>query len=604
MNAPQLRIRPVKSEVKETEPTLSSPLARRGASERHYLQGQLRAEAHIRRRQELQNEERKRRESGDLVAGVEGVTDRDDGKDATTDGDMLNMMEKLNFGDDNMKRFMPKRKGASRHEAMEMAASPPAILMKTFKRSVSAVLADSGIEENSNLLFFPNGVPLLKDVDEAENDAAAETASQGSLRDECDNGLDGSLRASPRSRESSTSDEISPSLVAADIVWQFGSFDYDDIPGDLTVPTAKSTSKKVTLRPKMKTQKHNITTPEPPSREFKPIRSRFKSCDSASSSDSRSKGCVTFETPDKFSTIRRDDALAASESFQQLSFDGPERTRSRERLGSDFSIRTHDSAEKKEHPQQFVFSSPGAPSFRKSLAACEFSKEPLSDSNFKTPDNSENSRRPSRSRLCAAQRMPKLPELSMPEALDVPFRGRGRASEALEASDRQEDKALSLLAEAAALDLKEPFPAANFKTPDNSYNDRRSRRSLTEMPRLPVFGQPSGPTGPSQQQAALGDNAMPSKALETISIKAQRAISDGDNCVVPCNLQPIRGVVPNEPAPESSLQTLDQSILAKRLADLCTPPSISYLQNAHASCREEDAESSLGAPNTPCSPSA
>lgn len=133
-----MRIRPVTLLKKSSLP---SPLLRRGAAERAYLQGQLRAETLRRRKQEEHNAERKLRENNASTSYL--------------DGQIETMIEnfKVGFAD----HHPPQRKGLHPYNT-----SPPTILTKSFKRSVSAVLDDSDIPaENEHLPFFPSGVPLL-----------------------------------------------------------------------------------------------------------------------------------------------------------------------------------------------------------------------------------------------------------------------------------------------------------------------------------------------------------------------------------------------------------------------------------------------------------
>lgn len=142
-----MRIRPVTLLKKSTLP---SPLARRGAAERAYLQGQLRAETLRRRKQEEHNAERKLREKNSSTSYL--------------DSQIETMIEKFKVGFFEADH-PPQRKGALH----PYNASPPTILTKSFKRSVSAVLddLDKGMTdldipaENESLLFFPSGVPLL-----------------------------------------------------------------------------------------------------------------------------------------------------------------------------------------------------------------------------------------------------------------------------------------------------------------------------------------------------------------------------------------------------------------------------------------------------------
>ncbi|KAL3807953.1 hypothetical protein ACHAXA_006173 [Cyclostephanos tholiformis] len=214
---------------------MPSPLARRGAAERAYLQGQLRAESLRRRKQEQHNADRKLREhDNDIMMPIDDPNGDSDSKD----GQIQVMVEKRN------------------DDPLSLATSPPTILHK-FKRSVSAVLADSGIAEDGNLLFFPSGVPLLDEEDEiAPNDVH-------SLEGDHDgNGVVGGdarymYYVESRSLESST-DDNSPSLLAADVILQLGACDDELV---MTNPPLK----KVTLRPKMNATNNNFTTLEPQS---------------------------------------------------------------------------------------------------------------------------------------------------------------------------------------------------------------------------------------------------------------------------------------------------------------------------------------------------
>ena len=74
-SAPQLRIRPIHHARKESEKKLPSPLARRGAAEREYLQGQIKAELRERRKQRQHNEDRKMRGSIS-PKNIEGLKDK------------------------------------------------------------------------------------------------------------------------------------------------------------------------------------------------------------------------------------------------------------------------------------------------------------------------------------------------------------------------------------------------------------------------------------------------------------------------------------------------------------------------------------------------
>ena len=103
------------------------------------------------------------------------------------------MIEKFKFGSEgigggqNNVKPLPKD---SRQGLSDYAACPPAILKKTFKRSVNAVLADSEIDEDGNSLFPPDGVPLLRVEDkstlnEVVDDTSMDSDSQDSSHRRC-----------------------------------------------------------------------------------------------------------------------------------------------------------------------------------------------------------------------------------------------------------------------------------------------------------------------------------------------------------------------------------------------------------------------------------
>lgn len=241
-----MRIRPVTLLKKNKMP---SPLARRGAAEWAYLQGQLRAESLRRRKQEQHNAERKVRQDNAsdtlMMRGMDGFNDKNA---AAVDGQIQMMIEKFKLGFADLG-------GQTNHTRKALApnhSSPPTILKRSFKRSVSAVLADSEIAENENLLFFPSGVPLL--VEEDEIDGAHDVAAvEGSVAVVAENdGVSHNIRLAPE--ELSTSDDDSPSLLAADVFWQLGTYGSEN---ELAVPNPLS--KKVTLRPKMNAPNNSIT---------------------------------------------------------------------------------------------------------------------------------------------------------------------------------------------------------------------------------------------------------------------------------------------------------------------------------------------------------
>mmetsp|Transcript_28053 Transcript_28053/g.52960 ORF Transcript_28053/g.52960 Transcript_28053/m.52960 type:complete len:848 (-) Transcript_28053:3693-6236(-) len=481
---PHLCIRPIlKKELK-----LSSPLVRRGAAEREYLQGQLKAEALRRRKQEQHNEERKLKWNSNIPL-------MSCFKDDKPDEDILSMKFKFGFkgcAPMDGEKSLHKR---SHKDLREFAASPPAILKKTFKRSVSAVLADSGIDEDGNLLFFPDGVPLLRDDDETFLDEVAD-GTDSDRQDSSDEGMFGD-RSEEESVSGSTSqvtssdDELSPSLIPADVLWQLGACGFDDLSSEFAMPTAKG-NKKVTLRPKMNAPQNNIRTLPHPNRQLKPI----SSCKSSNNGQAKSviqadqnKDRFKFKTPDKFYP-GRNDILAASESFQRLSFGSED-----EKIGNgDHALSSERPCQHRgivEKKESFVFSSPetGFNINGKLLMNVEGTSllpqappSDFSESNYCTPDNSEHNRRRKK-----FDKMLKVPQLTFMRGMvnlnSQRIRLQGEAPLAVEASAEEV---------AIGFSLKEPLSDSNFRTPDNSFNERRPFRKNPgeRMPKLPEFTMP------------------------------------------------------------------------------------------------------------------
>ena len=480
ISAPQLRIRPIHTtstnnsmmkKIETEEKKMPSPLARRGAAEIQYVQTQLKAEARQRRKQERHNEDRKMR-VGEAAANnssdVNHLLVFNDINDIDfSDGYILNMMDKFKLVDTSKRQHNGHTK-----KLRDFASSPPMILKKTFNRSVSDVLKDSGLEEDGNLLFYPSGEQIQyedaildddESVDEPESPGNHSTTGGGDNSD-LDNDENGVEAASPKIQlpgSSTVDEELSPSLIGAACVWQFGSCFTVDLPSDESA-VPNQASKKITLQPKMK-EAPDVTPPK----EFKPIGegvSKSKSAhdiikllsdveagddqgksDRQATADARADNALSdedkrnsnFRTPDKFGM------LSASESFRQLTLGGEV---NRFRVGS----------EDRPSPQgmgAFVFSSPEVGFNRKALIGTTplstTQKEPLSDSNFTTPD-SENRR----ARKQSWEVMPKLPELSM-----LPVERGGTTNILKEAKETY-------------------FSEYNYTTPDNS-------RSFCRMPKLP-----------------------------------------------------------------------------------------------------------------------
>ena len=240
VHRPPLRNQPLRSGA-ETP----SHLARRGVEERTYLESQLRAEEQMRRKHRMENQERKARE---------GIVIEDDENDTHND-EISALMEKFSEFQLNNEEIL--HESCFRHWAParnmkfsrdgSTAPSPPIILQKAFKRSVSAVIADSRGQEDEDacVLFFPDGLPL---VDEC-NEGMPSVTSQASLENCNSFDLDSKCALSPHTydvTEGSTpfgtvSCQSTPNSVQCQPVLLGGE-----------VENGGSFNKKVMLRPKMK----------------------------------------------------------------------------------------------------------------------------------------------------------------------------------------------------------------------------------------------------------------------------------------------------------------------------------------------------------------
>ena len=226
-------------------------LARRGAEERTYLESQLRAEENIRKKHHWENEERKARE--------ERLTIQDDENDAHNDDEISELMEKFtDFELDStgisyaecVSKWVPVKQNK---KLRNVAPSPPIILQKTFKRSVSAVIADSRGEDDDDacVLFFPDGLPL---VDEFYNEGTTSIKSH-TILENCNSFDLDSKCTSPQTydvTEGSTpqctiSCHSSPESVECQPVLTGGELEIAAAGQNLR----GSFNKKVTLRPKM-----------------------------------------------------------------------------------------------------------------------------------------------------------------------------------------------------------------------------------------------------------------------------------------------------------------------------------------------------------------
>lgn len=338
-----MRIRPVTLLKKSTLP---SPLARRGAAERAYLQGQLRAETLRRRKQEEHNAERKLREKNSSTSYL--------------DSQIETMIEKFKVGFFEADH-PPQRKGALH----PYNASPPTILTKSFKRSVSAVLddLDKGMTDldipdtNESLLFFPSGVPLL-----GHNEHAV--------------GADIRLA----SEESSTNDEG---------FWQLGNDD-----SEMAMSSNPLSKKFITLRPK--TNAPCDVTPTP-------IHSGNREDVTSTPNDpGRAKDDYLSYFPSGLPLLNEVDEVETND------FDGTACQQLGDKINGSDSFRLMYPVEKETVDTfPYIFTSPETLEQMTLSAHDNLPKYSIPESNYSTPDKRAH-------RLCRTQfweRMPKLPEL-------------------------------------------------------------------------------------------------------------------------------------------------------------------------------------------------
>ena len=451
-SAPQLRIRPIHHIRKDSEKKMPSPLARRGAAEREYLQGQIKAELRERRKQRQHNEDRKMRGSIS-PKDIEGLKDKDI---ASSDADVQSIANKFKlgtFGRDGQKgivNYLPKKTNKDSRGGFG-AASPPSLLKKTFTRSVSAVLEDSGIAEDGNLLFYPSGEQIQYE-EQKTTTTLHETVEEveSPVSDDGVNALDS--KSPLISPASSSDEELSPSLIGADMIWQLGEFNVilDE------ASTTNQVSKKITLQPKMKynTPEDNVANcVTEPTQEFKSIEEPPKTVTVQSQNDSvKDAESIAEEedkrTPLKYESPAKVNIMQASDSFRMLSLNDEELL-TRQRLGSVDRPRLSSSP--------FEFSSP----------------------DFKTPDNSENTR----TRKSSFGIMPKLPELGMPNMV-IDMNDYKKEEE----EEEEEEKTGSTAATFETL-VKEPLTEAAYKTPDNSSKKSVYRKSLADVhiPQMPIM---------------------------------------------------------------------------------------------------------------------
>lgn len=407
-------------EKKEEERALPSPLVRRGADERAYLQRQLRAEAQALRRRQQQAAHR-----GEVLR-----VQRD------------HLGPSRHPQDHTAPASQPPLLSAFGNNGL---ASPPAILTEKKRISINDFLAQSRDEnpkgaakdeDNDNfVLFFPDGVPIDDGDREEEAEASSLAASGGECRrlSESELSLDSASNAD-EDQGSSADDSFDGGLGLGNAVGGGG-------------------AKKVLLRPKMTARANvnatKITIPPPPplfsnkpdskaehlggvggieaipsdidldlclgSPSFEKLRPILSSKVSASSAR------VPVVTPSK--VMDRSDKPLPSSSFispevvkpklrlnmnvkelalPSIGFVSPEMTRTSRNIGGSFSGMNHNVAigQKHEPLPKVGFASPeitrkqsfchGGPPPLKSVHHRHDSKlkEPLSESNYHTPDHS------------------------------------------------------------------------------------------------------------------------------------------------------------------------------------------------------------------------
>jgi hypothetical protein len=179
-----------------------------------------------------------------------------------------------------------------------------------------------------------------------------------------------------------------------------------------------------------------------------------------------------FASRDNFSR----DILSASESFQQLSFENEDNRAWGALNRSDSMGRARSSsisaADGNKVPPPFTFSSPEPGRNRHIFSSVPVDpsssqqhpngldfllKEPMSDSNYCTPDNSESKRF---NRKIPTERLPRLPELGMPDVLhDSNEETRLRSNTAMSVEEGVEDDQFEIV-------LNEHMSEINFYTPE------------------------------------------------------------------------------------------------------------------------------------------
>lgn len=487
--------------VARKEVKLSSPLLRRGKSERDYLQQQNRAEARRRREQARLNELKRQEREGVKDVQFSGLPN-------------LSNLFRLGLGardavkvdDNNMPtKFIPPKRAAKNNIAMNSTASPPAILKAPLQRSVSAVLEDlkDCKEKGGNVLFFPDGRGLDESthrthIQEEADDPAPITSQDTDRVELCAQNDEESVAEASQTSNDSLIDEISPSLIPLDVVWQLG-IDSDR----LSMPTAKG-YKVCSLKPKTTVRVEGHASVSPP-----PSAQGFKSIDSSDNTMNFTRGGGAdiqedfgrYETPDKIFAKKTDHCAVMP--VQRLSFDKRESDSSdsvppkynRERVdSSDVSIHTQDLNDCTKFSSP-VLRRPSSVTRDRSTPLGLTIEEgeilslngPVREADFCTPENSTSNQQ--RRRIDTSDHMPRLPELMQGLAFSTELSS-PVFREPSYSSAKGKSMPLGLTAEKDGnlnFNSREALAESDFCTPDHSTSSRQRKRleSSEHMPQLP-----------------------------------------------------------------------------------------------------------------------
>ena len=582
--------------VARKEVKLSSPLLRRGKSERDYLQQQNRVEASKRREQARLNElKRQERESARDVqfSGLPNLSNLFHFGFGARDA------EKVDDNIDNMptKFIPPKRAVVKNNIAMNPSASPPAILKAPRQRSVSAVLEDLKYceEKDGNVLFFPDGRGLDESTHRAhcqeEADDPAPITSQGADRVElCAQNDEGSVAEASQTSDDSLIDETSPSLIPFDVIWQIGN-DSDR----LSLPTSKG-YKVCSLKPKTTVRMEGPASVSPP-----PSAQVFKAIDSSDNTKSFSReggadiheDIGRYETPDKIFAVKSTDHSAVMPG-QRLSF-GKRESDSSDSVPSRSNRERVDSSDVSIHTQDFnestKFSSPAtkfsSPVLRRSSSLIRDRSTPLGltieegeilslngparEADFCTPENSSSNQQ--RRRIDMSDHMPQLPELMQGLVVSTelsspvlhgpsPSTAKGRSTP------------LGLTIEKDGIlnfNRRQVLEESDFCTPDHSTSSRQRKRlePSEHMPQLPELVQGINSLGIKDSARFCSPDHVP----PTIHGSTPLGPTAGDGTIRAGNghalaLEESDFCTPDHSAPDGQRKRLDSSEPMPKLPEL------------------------------------